>query len=147
MIILFVLFFLPMNKKCLLFLYYASRTIYAWSCLDVFAISIFVSIFVIGKMTVEPETCGFLNPLLKNYFDKREMCFSVDEKIDSGSIVLIFAAAFYVAATIWINVKAKMLYKYRVNNDDDDDSNASLSESEKEEEKDNDEDEEKLLDN
>lgn len=119
MIALFFLLFLPMTKKVLLHFYYVCETLYAWSCIDVFIISILATVLEIGQLTqfLVADKCDFIEPIIQNYFSEEylvkghEKCFVVITRVLPGSYFLIGATLLHTMATIWINIKARKLSK------------------------------------
>lgn len=117
MFTLFFLLFLPMTKKKLLSFYYICETLYAWSCLDVFIISILAAVLEIGQLALflVADKCDPIEPIIKQYFSQEnyvkghEKCFEVITRVLPGSYFLVAAAVCHTIATIWINVKARKL--------------------------------------
>lgn len=119
MIFMFFLLFVPMTKKVLLKFYYFCETLYAWSCLDVFIISILATVLEIGQLTsfLVADKCDFIQPIIEDYFSDEylvkghEKCFVVITRVLPGAYYLIVATLFHTMATIWINIKTRKLSK------------------------------------
>lgn len=119
MVFLVILLFVPMTKKVLLNFYYFCETLYAWSCLDVFIISILATVLEIGQLTsfLVADKCDFIQPIIEKFFSQEylvkghEKCFVVITRVLPGSYFLIVATVFHTLATIWINIKARKLSK------------------------------------
>lgn len=132
MVLLFFLLFYPFTKKNLLTFYYVCETCYAWSCLDVFIISIIAAVLEIGQFAffLVADKCDFLEPIIKKYFNQEnyikghEKCFEVITRILGGSFFLVAAAIFHTICTVWINIKARRLTR------DEEESSAELNEGE-----------------
>lgn len=133
MFALFFLLFLPMTKKRLLSFYYTCETLYAWSCLDVFIISILAAVLEIGQFAffLVADKCDPIEPIIKQYFSQEnyvkghEKCFEVITRVLPGSYFLVGAAVCHTIVTIWINIKARKLSR-----DEEETSNENLNEGE-----------------
>lgn len=112
--------FVPMKKKVLRFMYYVIEYLYAWNCLDVFTLSVFICIIQITQFTnfMTGHRCDLINLILKKYFDDEmfikghEKCFEVLTVLQTGTFCLIAATIINTIAAVWINsITRKVLNK------------------------------------
>lgn len=103
--------FVPLTKKWLNFMYVSMEYLYAWSCLDVFTLSLVVSIIQITQFTnfMVGDKCDLINMLLKKFFDDlefikgHEKCFEVLTVLKDGTFMLIASAVINTVSAIWVN--------------------------------------------
>jgi hypothetical protein len=108
---LFILWVLPMTRKAQTFLYKACEIMYAWSCLDVFVISILAAVMEISQFArfMVGDKCDLIDPIVKMFFADEELitghetCFDVITILLKGSWLLFAAAIFHDTATIIVN--------------------------------------------
>ncbi|KAH0795623.1 hypothetical protein GPJ56_000502 [Histomonas meleagridis] len=106
-----LLWFIPMKYKLMKLLFEIVETIYAWSCLDVFVISIIAAVLEISQFAgfMVGDKCEMIDPIVEMFFSDEdiihghEKCFSVITRLLSGSYLLLVAAVFHDAATIAYN--------------------------------------------
>ena len=108
---LFILWVVPMTRKAQTFLYKACEVMYAWSCLDVFVISILASVMEISQFArfMVGDRCDLIDPIVKMFFADEELiqghetCFDVITVLLKGSWLLFAAAILHDTATIIVN--------------------------------------------
>ena len=106
LIIVIILWLIPFPRKIQKFLYSISEILNAWSCLDVFVISIIAAVVEIGQFTefIVGDKCDFINPFIKKYFyntlNGHDTCFEVRAYLQSGCWILFIAA---ITLFYWIN--------------------------------------------
>ncbi|KAK8895817.1 hypothetical protein M9Y10_013702 [Tritrichomonas musculus] len=115
----FMLYF-PMTKKHLFSMYNFCEVLYAWSCLDVFTLSLLVSMVQITQFTnfMVGHNCDLINDILRKFFthdkyiDGHYKCFEVLTVLENGTFLLIAAAIINTVAALWINrVTRKVIEK------------------------------------
>lgn len=95
----------PMTRKLQNFFYQACEVMYAWSCMDVFVVSIMAAILEIAQFALfmVGDRCDFLAPILEKYFagilGDYNSCFEVIAVLDDGCWILFSAVIFYTIVT------------------------------------------------
>lgn len=121
-----VMLFVPMTKKQLFSMYNTCEVLYSWSCLDVFTVSIFISVVQIALLTdfMVGDNCDLINVVLKKFFphdkyiDGHYKCFEIHSILENGTFLLIAAAIINTVAALWINaITRKVLEKDQDNED------------------------------
>lgn len=106
-----LMLFIPMKKNNLYNMYNVCEVLYAWSCLDVFTLSLLVSMVQITQFTnfMVGHRCDLINEILKKFFTHEEFieghykCFEVLTILENGTFLLIAAAVINTVAALWIN--------------------------------------------
>ncbi|ELP95062.1 hypothetical protein EIN_253260 [Entamoeba invadens IP1] len=113
---LFALWFLPLQRKFQSWLYHACEVFYAWSCIDVFVISVIAAIVELSQFAsfmVEPM-CGAkidalgmsIDEIVAKFFGEEQLieghetCFEVKANLESGCWLLFVAVVLYTIVTI-----------------------------------------------
>ena len=79
-----ILWLVPLSRKIQKFIYTICEILNAWSCIDVFVISIIAAIVEISQFTafIVGDKCDFINPFLEKFFDNtlngHDTCFEVE---------------------------------------------------------------------
>lgn len=95
----------PMTRKLQDFFYQACEVMYAWSCMDVFVVSIMAAVLEIAQFALfmVGDRCDFLEPILDKYFagilGDYNSCFEVIAVLDDGCWILFSAVIFYTIVT------------------------------------------------
>ena len=95
----------PMTRKLQDFFYQACEVMYAWSCMDVFVVSIMAAVLEIAQFALfmVGDRCDFLAPILDKYFadilGDYNSCFEVIAVLDDGCWILFSAVIFYTIVT------------------------------------------------
>ena len=95
----------PMTRKVQNFFYQACEVMYAWSCMDVFVVSIMAAVLEIAQFALfmVGDRCDFLEPILDKYFagilGDYNSCFEVIAVLDDGCWILFSAVIFYTIVT------------------------------------------------
>ncbi len=118
LIIVIILWLIPFSRKIQKFLYSISEILNAWSCLDVFVISIIAAVVEIGQFTefIVGDKCDFINPFIKQYFhdtlEGHDTCFEVRAYLQSGCWILFIAAiTYFIGSMVVMNVCRNALYE------------------------------------
>ena len=118
LIVVIFLWLIPFSRKIQKFLYSISEILNAWSCLDVFVISIIAAVVEIGQFTefIVGDKCDFINPFIEQYFsnilDGHNTCFEVKADLQSGCWILFIAAiTYFIGSMIVMNVCRNALYE------------------------------------
>ena len=118
LIIVIFLWIIPFSRKIQKLIYSISEILNAWSCLDVFVISIIAAVVEIGQFTefIVGDKCDFINPFIKKYFteilDGHDNCFEVKAYLQSGCWVLFIAAiTYFIGSMIVMKVCRNALYE------------------------------------
>jgi len=104
-----VLWLVPLKRKVQHYLHYACEVLSAWSCVDVFIISIIAACLEIRQFAgfMVGDKCDFLTPYLSTYFadfvGEYQSCFEVIATLESGCYVLFFGTIIYTAVYIIFN--------------------------------------------
>ncbi|KAH0786032.1 hypothetical protein GPJ56_010050 [Histomonas meleagridis] len=128
-ICLLLLWLLPLKRKFQRTLYKACEVMYAWSCLDVFVISVIAAILEISQFAgfMVGDKCEMIDPIVQQFFSEEEYikghenCFSVITVLLDGCYILFVAAILHNVATVVINILARKYLENDnvVNNDED----------------------------
>ena len=91
--------------------YKACEVMYAWSCMDVFVVSIMAAILEISQFAVfmVGDKCDFIQPIIEKYFKEilgdYDSCFEVVAVLAQGSWILFPAVIFYtIVANVYMRV-------------------------------------------
>ncbi|KAK8882627.1 hypothetical protein M9Y10_045269 [Tritrichomonas musculus] len=115
-----IMLFTPFTRKALLTMYNVCEVLYAWSCLDVFTLSLLVSMIQITQFTnfMVGHRCDLINDVLKKFFNHEKFidghykCFEVLTVLENGTFLLIAAALINTVSALWINaITRKVLEK------------------------------------
>ena len=96
-----ILWFVPLPRKAQKIFYDIAEILNAWSCLDVFVVSIMAAILEIGQFAefIVGDKCDFIQPIIEKYFGKilegHKKCFEVKAYLKSGCWFLFAAAISY----------------------------------------------------
>lgn len=120
-LLLFILWIIPLTKKIQIGLFKACEILYAWSCLDVFVVSVLLTIAEISQFSIfmVGDRCDAINPIVSAYFghekiiEGHETCFDVITVLQSGSWLLIVAAIMHNVATIIVNIVSRKALSHR----------------------------------
>ena len=99
-----VLWLAPLTRKIQHYLYYVCEILSAWSCIDVFIISIIAAVLEIEQFAgfMVGDKCDFLVPYMEEYLkdvlEPHVKCFAVLAKLQSGCWVLFITAIVYTTA-------------------------------------------------
>jgi hypothetical protein len=99
------LWFVPLPRRIQKFLYSMAEILNAWSCLDVFVLSIIAAILQISQFTefIVGDKCDAINPIVKKYFsdilDGHNTCFEVKAYLESGCWILFAATIIFYVVT------------------------------------------------
>ena len=115
MVCLLLLWIVPLTRKAQVILYKACEVMYAWSCLDVFVVSIIACMLQIHKLTtfMLGDKCDSIDPIIQMFFADEpyvvghESCYDVVTVLLSGSWMLVSAAIVQNIATIIVNIVAR----------------------------------------
>ena len=105
--VIFVWFF-PLPRKAQKFFYAVIEILNAWSCLDVFVLSIIAAITEIGTFTefIVGDKCDAINPFIGKYFDKKldghNTCFEVQAYLREGCWLLFVAAIIFFITSNYV---------------------------------------------
>ena len=118
LIITIILWLVPFSRKVQSIIYSISEILNAWSCLDVFVVSIIAAVLEIGQFAkfIVGDKCDFIDPFIKKYFyetlDGHDTCFEVEAYLQSGCWVLFISAiTYFIASFIVMKVCRKALYE------------------------------------
>ncbi len=118
LIVVIFLWSIPFSRKTQKLIYSISEILNAWSCLDVFVISIIAAVVEIGQFTqfIVGDKCDFINPFIQKYFteilDGHNTCFEVKAYLQSGCWVLFAAAiTYFIGSMIVMKVCRNALYE------------------------------------
>ena len=113
-----ILWLVPLSRKIQKFIYTICEILNAWSCIDVFVISIIAAIVEISQFTafIVGDKCDFINPFLAKFFDNtlngHDTCFEVDAFLQSGCWILFAAAIMYfIGSMVVMKVCRNALYE------------------------------------
>lgn len=117
---------IPMSLKMLDYMYEIIEIFYAWSCLDVFCLSLIVTMFQITRFTnwMVGDRCDLIDEILKIFFTKEKYieghykCFEVLTVFENGTFLLVSAAVINTVAHVWINILARKVIKADDSNDE-----------------------------
>ena len=100
------LWFIPLPRKAQKFFYSITEIVNAWSCLDVFILSIIAAIMQISQFTqfIVGDKCDAIDPFIAKYFyntlDGHNTCFEVQAYLQSGAWILFIAAITFTIVSI-----------------------------------------------
>ncbi len=113
-----ILWLVPLSRKIQKFIYTICEILNAWSCIDVFVISIIAAIVEISQFTafIVGDKCDFINPFLAKFFDNtlngHDTCFEVEAYLQSGCWILFAAAIMYfIGSMVVMKVCRNALYE------------------------------------
>jgi len=117
-----VLWLVPLKRKIQHYLNYACEVLSAWSCVDVFIISIIAACLEIRQFAgfMVGDKCDFLKPILEDYFGdfvgEYKSCFEVLATLESGCYVLFIGTIIYTAVYMTFNRVVLAALRTRGNN-------------------------------
>jgi len=117
-----VLWLVPFKRKVQHYLRYACEVLSAWSCVDVFIISIIAACLEIQQFAgfMVGDKCDFLTPYLDEYLGdflgEYKSCFEVIATLESGCYVLFIGTIFYTATYMIFNRVIEAGLRTRGNN-------------------------------
>ena len=100
--------FIPLPRKAQKSFYAVIEILNAWSCLDVFVLSIIAAITEIGTFTefIVGDKCDAINPFIDKYFDKKlnghNTCFEVQAYLREGCWLLFIAAIIFFITSNYV---------------------------------------------
>lgn len=113
-----ILWLVPLSRKIQKFIYTICEILNAWSCIDVFIVSIIAAIVEISQFAafIVGDKCDFINPFLEKFFDKtldgHDTCFEVQAYLQSGCWILFAAAIMYfIGSMVVMKVCRNALYE------------------------------------
>ena len=113
-----ILWLVPLSRKIQKCIYTICEIFNAWSCIDVFVISIIAAIVEISQFAafIVGDKCDFINPFLEKFFDKtlngHDTCFEVEAYLQSGCWILFAAAIMYfIGSMVVMKVCRNALYE------------------------------------
>lgn len=120
-LLMFFMWLIPMSYKAMKGCYVAAEILYAWSCLDVFIVSILAAVLEISQFArfMVGDKCDAIDPIIKTFFSQEDLikghetCFDVVTTLESGSWFLFAAAIVHTIATILVNVGARKAIEKR----------------------------------
>jgi len=110
-ITLIIMWLVPFSFKVQKVLYVTAEVMYAWSCLDVFVISILAAVLQISQVArfMVGDKCDLIDPLVKMFFSEEDLvkghetCFDVITQLKKGSWLLFAAAVLYTIANLVVS--------------------------------------------
>ena len=99
------LWLVPLPRKTQKLFYIIAEILNAWSCLDVFVLSIIAAIVEIGQFTefIVGDKCDAINPFIAKYFykviDGHNTCFEVKAYLKSGCWLLFAATIIFLISS------------------------------------------------
>jgi len=117
-----ILWFVPMKRKVQHYFFYACEVLSAWSCVDVFIISIIAACLQIQQFAgfMVGDKCDFLVPIMEEYFadliGEYVSCFEVVAHLESGCYVLFIGTIIHTAVYMTFNSVVKAALRTRGNN-------------------------------
>ena len=114
-VLLLILWVVPLTKKIQIAIFKACEVLYAWACLDVFVVSILVSLAEISQFArfLVGDKCVEIDEIIRRFFSQEylieghETCFDVITVMMSGSWLLFVAAIMHNVATVIVNIVAR----------------------------------------
>ena len=113
-----ILWLVPLSRKIQKFIYTICEILNAWSCIDVFVVSIIAAIVEISQFAafIVGDKCNFINPFLEKFFaetlDNHNTCFEVEAYLQSGCWILFAAAIMYfIGSMVVMKVCRNALYE------------------------------------
>ena len=100
--------FIPLPRRVQKIFYAIIEILNAWSCLDVFVLSIIAAITEIGTFTefIVGDKCDAINPFIDKYFDKKlnghDTCFEVQAYLREGCWLLFVAAIIFFITSNYV---------------------------------------------
>ena len=100
--------FIPLPRRVQKIFYAIIEILNAWSCLDVFVLSIIAAITEIGTFTefIVGDKCDAINPFIDKYFDKKlnghDTCFEVQAYLREGYWLLFVAAIIFFITSNYV---------------------------------------------
>jgi len=121
---LIIVWLIPLTIEIQKKLYHICETLYAWSCLDVFAVSIVVGVLQISQVAhfMIDTKCALIDPLVQMFFAEEELvkghesCYDVISKLLDGSWLILTAAILLNIATVFVNFAAKRAFEPKKSN-------------------------------
>jgi len=117
-----VLWLVPLKRVVQHYMRYACEVLSAWSCVDVFIISIIAACLEIRQFAgfMVGDKCDFLTPYLNEYFadflDGHLSCFEVIATLESGCYILFIGTIIYTAVYMTFNRVVEAGLRTRGNN-------------------------------
>jgi len=117
-----VLWLVPFTRKIQHYLRYTCEVLSAWSCVDVFIISIIAACLEIQQFAgfMVGDKCDFLKPILEDYLadfvGDYPSCFEVIATLESGCYVLFIGTIIYTAVYMIFNRVVEAGLRTRGNN-------------------------------
>jgi len=117
-----ILWLVPLTRKIQHYFYYACEVLSAWSCVDVFIISIIAACLEIQQFAgfMVGDKCDFLIPYLENYLadfvGEYLSCFEVIATLESGCYVLFIGTIIHTANYMIFNRVSEAALRTRGNN-------------------------------
>jgi len=117
-----VLWAVPFKRKVQHYLRYACEVLSAWSCVDVFIISIIAACLEIRQFAgfMVGDKCDFLVPILEEYLGEfvgeYKSCFEVLATLESGCYILFIGTIIYTATYMTFNRVVEAGLRTRGNN-------------------------------
>lgn len=112
-LVLLITWMIPFSIKIQKSLYKLAHSIFAWSCLDVFIVSIIAAVMEISTFAasmIPPDISSNINPIVSEFFTHEYLIdandpsvFGVKTRLLSAAYLLLVAAIFHDASTIIIN--------------------------------------------
>ena len=105
------LWFIPLSRRAQKFFYSIAEILNAWSCLDVFVISMIIEAFHISQFVayINEDKFESFTPFISKYLyktlDGHATCFEVQAKLHSGCLILIIAAImFFISSNVVMKI-------------------------------------------
>ena len=105
------LWFIPLSRRAQKYFYLIAEILNAWSCLDVFVISMIITIIQISQFAayIVEDKFGLFTPFVSKYLDKtldgHATCYEVQAKLHSGCLILIIAAImFFISSNVVMKI-------------------------------------------
>ena len=106
---------IPLTLEVQQILYIVCEVLYAWSCLDVFVVSVITAVMELSQLArfMVGDKCDLIDPIVKAFFSQEDLiighenCFDVITILQDGSWLLFSAAVFHNFATIIVNIVAR----------------------------------------
>ena len=108
LISLIFLWFTPLPRRAQKICFTVCEILNAWSCLDVFILSIIAAILQISQFTafIVGDKCDFIDPYIDKYFynvlDGHNTCFEVKAYLQSGAWILFVAAITFFIVSYFV---------------------------------------------
>jgi len=117
-----VLWLVPLKRIVQHYIYYACEVLSAWSCVDVFIISIIAACLQIQQFAgfMVGDKCDFLIPYMEEYLadfvGEYMSCFEVIANLESGCYVLFIGTIVHTAVYLTFNRVVEAALRTRGNN-------------------------------